>query len=122
MLRDYDPLDQLLQKWKKPVLYVTRNREHYTQTPMNEEDKRFKAWLKAEHPHVKLLLNEEVSIGGVNFFGGTMWTGISPALTGVLSFAKPGGWNSDHPAGIVAQCSSDKLSSDNLLDYRLCTP
>jgi hypothetical protein len=23
---------------------------------------------------VKLLLDEEVSIGGVNFFGGTMWT------------------------------------------------
>jgi hypothetical protein len=22
-LGDYDPLDQLLQKWKKPVLYVT---------------------------------------------------------------------------------------------------
>ncbi len=72
-LRDYDPLDQLLQKWKKPVLYVTGNHEYYTQRPMNEEDKRFRAWLKAKHPHVKLLLDEEVSIGGVNFFGGTMW-------------------------------------------------
>ncbi len=29
---------------------------------------------KAKHPHVKLLLDEEVRIGGVNFFGGTMWT------------------------------------------------
>ena len=41
---------------------------------MNEEENRFKAWLEDRHPHVKLLLDEEVSIGGVNFFGGTMWT------------------------------------------------
>src|SRR6202161_3448425 len=73
-LRDYDPLDRLLQRWKKPVLYVTGNHEYYTQRPMNEEDKRFRVWLKAKHPRVKLLLDEEVSIGGVNFFGGTMWT------------------------------------------------
>ena len=41
---------------------------------MNEEDNRLKAWLKAKHPHVKLLLDDEVSIGGATFFGGTMWT------------------------------------------------
>ena len=73
-LRDYGPLDQILRKWKKPVLYVTGNHEYYTRRPMNEEDNRFKAWLEDRHPHVKLLLDEEVSIGGVNFFGGTMWT------------------------------------------------
>jgi predicted MPP superfamily phosphohydrolase len=74
MLRDYEPLDQILRKWRKPVLYVTGNPEYYTRRPMNEEVDRFKAGLKAKHPHVKLLLDEEVSIGGVNFFGGTMWT------------------------------------------------
>lgn len=73
-LRDYDPLDRLLQKWKKPVLYTTGNHEYYTQRPMNQEDERFRAWLKAKYPHVKLLLDEVVSIGGVHFFGGTMWT------------------------------------------------
>ena len=73
-LMDYEPLDQILRKWKKPVLYVTGNHEYYTRRPMNEEDNRFKAWLEDRHPHVKLLLDEEVSIGGVNFFGGTMWT------------------------------------------------
>jgi hypothetical protein len=73
-LRDYEPLDQILRKWKKPVLYVTGNHEYYTRRPMNEEENRFKAWLEDRHPHVKLLLDEEVSIGGVNFFGGTMWT------------------------------------------------
>jgi hypothetical protein len=71
-LTDYEPLDQILRKWKKPVLYVTGNHEYYTRRPMSEEDNRFKAWLKAKHPHVKLL--QEVRIGGVNFFGGTMWT------------------------------------------------
>jgi predicted phosphodiesterase len=29
-LGEYDPLDRLLQKWKKPVLYVTGNHEYYT--------------------------------------------------------------------------------------------
>ena len=73
-LRDYEPLDQILRKWEKPVLYLTGNHEYYTRRPMNEEDNRFKAWLEDRHPHVKLLLDEAVSIGGVNFFGGTMWT------------------------------------------------
>jgi predicted phosphodiesterase len=73
-IRDYGPLDQFLRKWKKPVLYVTGNHEYYTRRPMNEEDKEFKTWLASQHPHVKLLHDEEVSIGGVHFFGGTMWT------------------------------------------------
>ena len=73
-LRDYEPLDKILRKWKNPVLYVTGNHEYYTRRPMNEEDNRFKAWLEDRHPHVKLLLDEEVCIRGVNFFGGTMWT------------------------------------------------
>lgn len=38
-LRDYEPLDQILRKWKKPALYVTGNHEYYTRRPMNEEDK-----------------------------------------------------------------------------------
>jgi len=73
-LGDYEPLDRLLQKWKKPVLYVMGNHEYYTQRPMNVEDEEFNTWLQRNHPHVKLLLDEGVSIDGVNFFGGTMWT------------------------------------------------
>jgi hypothetical protein len=69
-LGDYDPLDRLLQKWNKPVLYVTGNREYYTRRLMNGEDKKFRAWFKSKHPHVKLLLDEEASIEGVHFFGG----------------------------------------------------
>jgi Icc-related predicted phosphoesterase len=78
-LRNYDPLDQLLQKWKKPVLYVTGNHEYYTQFPMNEEDDKVKAWLAETHPHVKLLQDEAVTIGSANFFGGTMWTDFTGA-------------------------------------------
>ena len=46
---------------------------------MNEEDNRFRTWLETNHPHVKLLLDEQVSIGGVNFFGGSMWTDFNGA-------------------------------------------
>ena len=52
---------------------MTGNHEYYTRRPRNEEDNRSRAWLEERHPHVELLLDEEVSIGGVNFFGGTMW-------------------------------------------------
>ena len=82
--KDYGPIDRLLRGWKKPVLYVTGNHEYYTSKPMNEENKKFRGWLATNHPHVNLLLDEEVSIDGVNFFGGTMWTdfdgGNPPAM------------------------------------------
>jgi predicted phosphodiesterase len=73
-LKDYKPLDRLLRRWKKPVLYVTGNHEYYTQRPMNEEEENFKAWLADYHPYVNLLRDEAATIGGVHFFGGTMWT------------------------------------------------
>jgi hypothetical protein len=87
-LSDYEPLDQILRKWKKPVLYVTGNHEYYTRRPMNEEECRFKAWLEDRHQHVKLLLDEEVSIGGVNFFGGTMWTDFNGGDLRVMETAR----------------------------------
>ena len=73
-LKDYAPLYHLLLEWTKPVLYVTGNHEYYTQRPMNEEEMNFRAWLRDKLPQVKLLLDEGVSIGGVNFFGDAMWT------------------------------------------------
>ena len=78
-LKDYGPLDHILQRWKRPVLYVTGNHEYYTRRPMNEEDTNFRAWLEGTHPDVRLLLDEAVSIDGVNFFGGTMWTDFNGA-------------------------------------------
>lgn len=78
-LTDYGPLDRILQRWKKPVLYVTGNHEYYTRRPMSQEDRKFRAWLDGCHPHVTLLLDEAVSIDGINFFGGTMWTDFDGA-------------------------------------------
>lgn len=74
VLKDYDPLDRLLARWKKPVLYVTGNHEYYTRTPMTTEDVVFKSWLEKTHPHVHLLQDEAITIDGIHFFGGTMWT------------------------------------------------
>ncbi len=88
--RDYGPLDRLLQKWRKPVLYVTGNHEYYTGKPMNAEDKEFRAWLANKHPHVKLLLDEEFSVGGVNFFGGTMWTDFNGGDARAMAIAQAG--------------------------------
>lgn len=72
--KNYDPLRRLIDGWKKPVLYVAGNHEYYTRRSMNEEGTNFRAWLQANCPQVSLLLDEGISIGGVNFFGGTMWT------------------------------------------------
>jgi predicted phosphodiesterase len=87
-LKDYRPLDRLLQSWKKPVLYVTGNHEYYTRSPMDLEDSQFKAWLETNHPQVKLLFEEPVSIDGVNFFGGTMWTDFDGGNTRAMITAQ----------------------------------
>ena len=79
--KDYSPLDRFLQECKKPVLYVTGNHEYYTHRPMQEEDTNFKAWLAANHPNVTLLQDEAISIDGIHFFGGTMWTDFANADT-----------------------------------------
>lgn len=76
-LRDYMPLERFLSAWQKPVLFVAGNHEFYTNSSMYDEAERFKIWLRENHPHVKFLQNEFVTLGGVHFFGGTMWTDFS---------------------------------------------
>jgi predicted phosphodiesterase len=75
--RDYTPLSLFLQEWRKPVLYVTGNHEYYTRRPMEEENQDFRLWLSNTHSNVVLLQDESVTIDGVHFFGGTMWTDFS---------------------------------------------
>lgn len=72
--KDYSPLSRFLNDWEKPVLYVMGNHEYYTRRPMAEEDTGFRHWLEKYHPNVTLLLDESVTIEGMHFFGGTMWT------------------------------------------------
>ena len=72
--RNYEPLARFLKTWLKPVLYVTGNHEYYNGEPILEAESRFREWLKEHCPQVHLLVNEDIQIDGVNFFGGTMWT------------------------------------------------
>ncbi len=71
---DYRPLARFLENWSKPVLYVPGNHEYYTQTPIDRDSQDFAKWLSENLPHVVLLQDEGITIGGVHFFGGTMWT------------------------------------------------
>jgi len=72
---DYAPLGRFLQNWnKKPVLFIAGNHEYYTQKPMSDEEAAFNEWLKTNHSNVHFLRDESISIDGVHFFGGTMWT------------------------------------------------
>ena len=85
--KDFEPLGRFLEKWRKPVLYVPGNHEYYTRRPMDEGDAKLKEWLDAKLPNVKLLQDEAVSINGVNFFGGTMWTNFNDADSGAMRAA-----------------------------------
>lgn len=85
--KDFEPLRQFLENWGKPVLYVPGNHEYYTRRPMDEERAKFREWLAATLPNVTLLQDEPVTIGGVHFFGGTMWTNFSDTNSGAMSAA-----------------------------------
>ncbi len=72
--RDYEPLSRFLEGWKRPVIYVAGNHEFYTHTDMHDEAVKFQEWLVQAHPNVHFLQDNDVTIDGVHFFGGTMWT------------------------------------------------
>lgn len=72
--KDFTPLESRLRNWKNPVLFVAGNHEYYTRSPMRNNEAKFKAWLAETLPQVYFLRDEAVTLGGVNFFGGTMWT------------------------------------------------
>lgn len=74
---DYSPLERFLAGWNKPVLFLAGNHEFYTRTPMRDEAERFKGWLGENFPNVTFLQDEAVTLEGVHFFGGTMWTDFS---------------------------------------------
>lgn len=71
---NFEPLKDLLKNWDKPVLYVAGNHEYYTKRPMDQENTRFKNWISSNCPRIHFLDDKPVSINGVHFFGGTMWT------------------------------------------------
>lgn len=88
VLNDCQALDRFLGTWKKPALYVAGNHEYYTKTPITAENEAFKTWLASNHPNVRLLLDEAVTIDGVNFFGGTMWTNFADGNSKAMTIAE----------------------------------
>jgi len=86
--RDFRPFEQLLDGWNKPVLYVTGNHEYYTQKPMDAGERAFRAWLEDHCPNVVMLQDEAVTIDGVQFFGGTMWTNFAGLNLEAMTVAK----------------------------------
>lgn len=70
---DFSPLEEVVKSWRKPILYVAGNHEFYTRKPMQEDVGRFQTWA-ADYSHLHFLQDEAISIDGVHFFGGTMWT------------------------------------------------
>jgi predicted phosphodiesterase len=90
IFKDFSPLKRLLDNWHKPVLFVAGNHEYYTRTPMSGNNAAFKDWLAAELPQVIFLQNEHITIGGVSFFGGTMWTDMRGGDTADMRHAAVG--------------------------------
>lgn len=72
--RDYDLLNRFLEGWHKPVIFVVRNHEYYTNTTIQDEAEKFQQWLVTAHPNGNFLQDQPIMIDGVHFFGGTMWT------------------------------------------------
>ena len=86
--KSFAPLATLLQDWQKPVLFVAGNHEYYTRMPMRENEEQFWDWLSAEFPNVYFLRNEGITIDGVNFFGGTMWTNFKSGNKKSMRYAE----------------------------------
>ncbi len=77
--RNFEPLGWTLKDWHKPVLFVAGNHEYYTQRPMEAGESAFKTWLAERHPNVTFLQDDSITIDGIHFFGGTMWTDFGGA-------------------------------------------
>lgn len=88
--KDFIPLESLLLDWKKPVLLVAGNHEYYTRSPMRENEDQFRVWLAEKLPQVYFLRDEGITIAGVNFFGGTMWTNFKSGNTASMRHAENG--------------------------------
>ena len=75
---DFTPFEQIVQAWRKPILFITGNHEFYTRRPMQEGIDAFKRWAE-DYPQFTFLEDEAITIDGVHFFGGTMWTDFDGA-------------------------------------------
>jgi predicted phosphodiesterase len=87
---NYRPLSRFWQGWNKPILYVAGNHEYYSGTPIARDNEMFKQFLAERHPNVTFLQDEAITIDGVNFFGGTMWTNFDGGNSMAIDNAQRG--------------------------------
>jgi len=73
------PLTKFLNGFSEPVFFVAGNHEYYEGRAMTAERQAFIAWLATTHPNVQFLDDDAVTLNGVQFFGGTMWTDYAGA-------------------------------------------
>lgn len=85
---DLKPLAFFLKNWHKPVVFVAGNHEFYTKSPMKNRELDFLNWCKTEKPNVHFLRDEALSLDGVHFFGGTMWTDFNGASISAMEYAR----------------------------------
>ncbi len=105
--QNFVPLIEFLSHWSKPVLYVPGNHEYYGPSPMDAAACEFEGWLQGNLPQVTLLNNSSTSIGGVHFFGGTMWTDFNGGDVAALDFTR---------------ANSNDFKHINLTEQRTFTP
>lgn len=84
---DLSPLEEIARSWRKPILYVAGNHEFYTRTPIQDDIARFQVWA-VDYPHLRFLQDEPVTIDGMHFFGGTMWTDFNNSNPSAMMTAR----------------------------------
>lgn len=114
---DFTLLGEALKKWSKPVLYVAGNHEFYTRRPMAECTDKFREWA-ADYPQLTFLQDEAITINGVNFFGGTMWTDFKDSDSYFMDCAARR--MNDYRMIKISADKYDFLSPQNTLDFHEC--
>lgn len=72
--KNFEPLNNFLSDWEKPILFVAGNHEYYTKQPIEAGELAFKEYISAHNSNLTWLNNSESILNDVHFFGGTMWT------------------------------------------------
>jgi len=85
---DPAPFSRFVAGFDRPVLFVAGNHEYYEGRPMSAERDAFAGWLAENHPNVTFLRDESITMNGVHFFGGTMWTDFAGADAKAMAAAE----------------------------------
>lgn len=112
VFNDFSSLEKIVKAWRKPILYIAGNHEYYTRQPMQDGLACFQEWA-APYPHLRFLQNEAVTLDGVHFFGGTMWTDFN----GNDFFAKRMALKHMNDYRMIRFSADRKLSPDDTIAF-----